>query len=103
MASTYPVRYRSPALSSRASRQAGRQIERARQRSAVAVARGTLKTHAISQVAKSAVMDQSEVGMVAAAMVQRTPWPDFYEEARSITGASAVAMVGVVFETAREI
>jgi hypothetical protein len=84
-------------------RQAVRQIERARYRSAVEVARGSLKVGAVTEVTKAALVGQGEVAMVAAALVERTPWADFVHEARYITGTSAAAMAGIIIETGRSL
>jgi hypothetical protein len=103
MASRHPVPYRSSALPSRMERQAVRQIERARYRSAVEVARGSLKVGAVTEVTKAALVGQGEVAMVAAALVDRTPWPEFVHEARYITGTSAASMAGIIIDVGRSL
>jgi hypothetical protein len=101
--SRHPVPYRSTAVPSRVERQARRQIERARYRSAVVATRGTLKVGAVTEVTKAALVGQGEVAMVAAALVERTPWPDFVHEARYITGTSATSMAGIILEVGHEL
>lgn len=89
-------------LSSRAvTRQASREVARARAYGSVVSAGETAKIEAVAQVTEAALLATSHISAMEALLVSRTP----HAEARlkHIADAGCVGMAGVVFETGRKI
>ena len=88
-------------LATRAQRRAAREITRMRIRGAVVTAREVAKVDAVEEVSVSALLAASEVSVLEAALVQRTPHAQ--RRLHDIAACSSAAMANIVLRTGRDL
>jgi hypothetical protein len=88
-------------LATREQRKAAREMNRMRIRGAVVTAREVAKVDAVEDVSVSALLAASEVSVLEAALVQRTPHAQ--HRLQAIAACSGAAMANIVLRTGRDL